>query len=282
MKSTLNFEERNRILNIAIASSKIKELHLPHIQIRPNMHICIAGRVGGGKSSILKEVMDAVGIESGVTSLTKATLLGAVDKNTGQFLPPATWEFRNGIMPIDELHIPKEGSGRDVARTMVSLMEQPRYKKGIGYRCNDYNKKDGDLFCRVKDNQIDVKTRFSIFSTTMMNLNNRAKMQNVDVQAFMTRCIVIHYYPDIKELLEISKGNRGYKYEKLEIKNNGVIYIKDNIYTQIINYVESKIDLIGEDEFLRTIGELCRCYAVVGKIVISDFEAIIKTKIATN
>ena len=282
MKSTLNFEERNRILNIAIASSKIKELHLPHIQIRPNMHVCIAGRVGGGKSSILKEVMDAVGIDSGVTSLTKATLLGAVDKNTGQFLPPATWEFRNNIMPIDELHIPKEGSGRDVARTMVSLMEQPRYKKGIGYRCNNYHKKDGDLFCNVKDNQIDVKTRFSIFSTTMMNLNNRAKMQNVDVQAFMTRCVVIHYYPDLKELLEISKGNRGFVYEKMPKCENRKITINHNIYDEIINYVASKVDLIGEDEFLRCVGELCRAYAVVGKINYNDFDIIIKTKIATR
>jgi len=263
MVSSFNFESTSILVNLVVASSKIKSLKTPIGFIRPNLHLIIYGSVGVGKSTILREVMNNLGIKSTVISLTTATILGSVDKNSGEFIPPAIWDARNSVLPLDEMYIPKEGNGRDVARTLLSIMEQPEYEKRFGYRCNEYKKKCGDLFCMVKDHKVSVKTRFSLIATTMMNLNAKAKLQNIDVQALTSRCLVVNFNPEIDEIIEMAKGKKPYVFQNILKKGEKLekeVNIKE--YNDIINYLTSRSDNIPKSDFLRTLGDLCRIYVL--------------------
>ncbi len=275
----LNFKEVSRLVNLTIASSNIKSIKIPHQFIRPNMHLVIYGLVGTGKSTILNEIIEKLGLGSSVISLTKATLLGSVDKTSGGFIPPVVWDARNNVLPIDELYIPKEGIVRDVIRTLVSVMETPRYSKRVGYRCNDFKEKDGDLFCKVEGNKISISTRFSVIATTMMTLNLNAKLENVDVNAFVSRCIVVPFYPSMDELIGMAKGKKLYHFKDLRTsKKPKDVIITKSVYNKVLKFIEENFKEIGKSDYLRTIGDLCRVYAVNGKINVSDFFLVIKSK----
>ncbi len=275
----LNFKELSRLVNLTIASSNIKSIKIPHQFIRPNIHLIIYGLVGTGKSTVLNEVIDRLKLGSSVISLTKATLLGSVDKTTGEFIPPVVWTSRNNVLPIDELYIPKEGVGRDVSRVLVSVMETPRYSKRIGYRCTNFSKKDGDLFCKVKENTISISTRFSVIATSMMNLNTRTKLQNVDVIAFVSRCIAVPFYPSMDELIGMAKGKKLYHFKDLRTtKKPKDVVITKSVYNKILKFIDENFKEISKTDYLRTVGDLCRVYAVNEKINKTDFLLVLKTK----
>lgn len=257
----LDYTQLSKIINIAIATSKIEKLIIPHTVIRPFMHILLYGRVGSGKSTILRDVLKKVG-QMPVTNLTKATLYGAVDKTSGSFIPPVTWDSKNSVLGLDEFYIPKEGTARYIAHELISLMENPFYTKKIGYRCNEFNDKTKDgLFCRVKKNRIEVKTRFVLFANTMMNLNLNKKMENYDVVAFASRCLVIPYYPSLDDLKRKARGEPYYIYKELTPKKS-IVKISKQQYNKILSFAEDYN--INETNYLRTIGDLCRTFAVVG------------------
>lgn len=258
MSFFLNYKELSQIINIALATIKIKEIKLPHTKIRPYMHLLMYGKVGSGKSSILNEVLiNLKKVQS--ARLTQATLYGTVDKNSGEFIPPITWDSRNSVLGLDEFYVPKEGEARNVVHSLLSLMENPYYSKKIGYRCNEFKEKDKELYCIVKKNTIEVKTRFIIFANTMMNMNK--KMFNPDAEAFASRCLILPYYPTLDDLKLKARGEPSYIYKEITPKSD-VIKINKTNYDKILKFIE-KYD-IKDINYLRTVGDICRIFAVVG------------------
>lgn len=254
----LNYKELSQIINIALATVKLKEVRLPHTKIRPFMHLLMHGKIGSGKSSILNEVLTNLNkVQS--ARLTQATLYGTVDKNSGSFIPPITWDARNSVLGLDEFYVPKEGEARNVVHSLLSLMENPHYIKKIGYRCNEFKEKDKELYCTVKKNTIEVKTRFIIFANTMMNLNK--KMFNPDAEAFASRCLILPYYPTLDDLKRKARGEPAYIYKQIKIKND-IVKINKTNYNKILKYIE-KYE-IKDTNYLRTIGDICRIYAIIG------------------
>lgn len=254
----LDYKELSLIINIALATAKLREIKLPHINIRPFMHLLMYGKVGSGKSSILNEVLINLNkVQS--ARLTLATLYGTVDKNSGEFIPPITWDSRNSVLGLDEFYVPKEGEARNVVHSLLSLMENPIYSKKMGFRCNEFKQKDKDLYCIVKKNTIEVKTRFVIFANTMMNMN--AKQQNPDALAFASRCLTLPYFPSLDDLKKKARGEPNYVYKKLTPKND-MIKITKQPYNKILKFVEKYN--VKDINYLRTIGDICRIYAIVG------------------
>jgi hypothetical protein len=94
----------------------------------------------------------------------------------------------------------------------------------------------------------------------------------VEIQALKSRCLCIPIFPTIALLKEISRGKKLYIYEDIKISKKEVI-IDEKTYEAILSFVENS-DVHNAD-YLRRIGDLCRVYAVLGKIDEDVFRLIL-------
>ena len=268
----LNEDDFSFILNTALASAQVESISLPNGKnIRPQIHTLIYGAIGTGKSTILNDIGKARGITP-VLSLSKAHIMGAVDQVTGTLIFPIIWEHRNDCVLIDEFHLDKRDfAGREALYTMLSVMEHPEFKKKVGYRCEGKEEKDGELYCQVKDHTIKCKTRFVFIANTMMNLG---AVQMIELRALISRCILIPFSPDFDQLRSFARGEvKYYKYKPFKIRKKRV-KISKKVYEKIINFVDSAD--IKQEKYLRTIGDICRFYAVHGKFVEEKFRKVLE------
>ena len=264
-------DQISKILNIAIASSKIKEIQLPHMKLRPFIHVLIWGDIGIGKSSILYNIGEIIG-KTPIRSLTPASILGAADKNSGIATSPIIWDCRNSVVLIDEYHLDKfDRRGRDTLNDFLSVLENPKYTKKVGYRCNEINEEDGDLYLKIKDNTISCRSRFVMIMNTMMNMIDKEKMK--ELEALMSRCITVYLNFSFEELDQFSDGKPFYTYKEIKIKKE-IVKINKKKYAQIKQFIKEKRP--RKNRYLRLIGDLCRIYAVLGKIDKEIFDLIIE------
>jgi hypothetical protein len=269
MVKYLNCEELSILVNLAIASAKIKKLSTPYKEIRPNLHIIMWGASGSGKSTVMYDVAKKLGIKvySGITS---ANLRGSIDKMTGLLSSPVIWECRNSLLMIDEYYVEKFGGSRHVLNELLSLMENPHYMKPFAYRCNDSEEKDDDLFCALKKNKLEVKSRFTLFINTMMNLP--VKKQMPEMNALMGRCLVLAFTPSLDDIKRMLDGKSEYIYKEY--------YPKPEVKISKKNFEKIKLFLDGKnvprDYYMRLCGDLCRVYAVLGKIDEKIFNLIVE------
>ena len=254
----LSIMEIYDLINVVVATAKIKTIRLPHMKIRPFMHCIMCGLVGSTKSSILYEVCDKLKVVPNF-NLTTAALMGSVDSTTGEFITPAVWDSRNSVLAIDDFHVSMEEKnvhGR--MNVFLSLLENPSYQKKMGYRCNNFKKRDKDLFCVIDQNVIKVKTRFVLLANTMMPLYKEQRA--VQLKALRTRCLILPYYPNIEEIKMMAYGEGMYEYKKYAPNPDNTITKTD--YGEIVESVYHAN--IKTPYFLRTIGDLCRAFAVIG------------------
>jgi len=269
-----DYEVINNLLNVGIASSKVESIKLPNKIIRGNIHLIIFGEPGIGKSTILSEISKIVK-SSIMRKFTSANLLGAVDKNTGIFIPPITWDSKNNVLMIDEFNPSTNNYKEDVLETLLTLMEFAEIKKSVGYRCNDYNKKDGDLYCKVKNGKIEMKTRFSFFCTSM---RHPSALSSVYSKALKSRCIILHLKKTIEELKhEIYYDSYSFKYKKIKVdKKNFVMKKKDIDY--ITNYIQNTQFKIGTSFYTRTVGDFCRIFCILKKHDNDIYDYILRSR----
>ena len=251
-------ETLSKIVNTAIASASLGNIKLPSgKEIRGQIHVLIHGRVGSGKSSILSDI-EKVTKKRKVFGLTRATLVGTVDKTTASFQRPMVWDAVNSTLLIDEFHVDAKGQTREMLNFLLPLVEtNPAYRKPLAFRCNDFNeKKKGGLYCTVKKNVIECRTRFVFIANTMMNLHNT---KIYELQALMTRCVLIPFNPLREELTNILNGKHPYNYKKIVPKKKK---ITKKVQENILKLIESGV--VPNENFLRVFGDLCRFYHVVG------------------
>jgi len=273
----IDVETFNTLVNCIIASSKINTIKTPlknYPYLRPNIHGIIYGRVGGTKSSMLYEICNALKIAP-TTLSSKAGLIGAVDKNTGTFIPPIIWEYRNNILPVDEwsynYHNTMDTNMVDILNT---ILENPFISKKLGYRCNEFNeidKKDKSLYCNVKDSRIKIKTRFSLLMNTMVNLE---RLKSNQMTALVSRCLLLPLYPTLDDLKNKLNGKTFYTYEKFNVIKDITIkqvdwdFIKDFLYNKNI----------AEEYYLRTFGDIMRIFCILKEHNTKLYDNIINIK----
>ena len=265
----LTSEEISLIINIALASRKIKKLTVKHKELRPNIHLILFGRIGSTKSSILYDVSKKINTPV-VTGLTTANLYGILDKE-GELIPPTIWECKENFLMIDEYHLDTHnGKQRDLLNSLLSVMENPEYTKKVSYRARPFKQKSNNLFCKIEKGRLMVKTRFSLFLNTMMPITTSS---TVELQALCSRCLCVPIYPDEKVMKEIARGKHLYLFEDLQVQKEKVEISKEE-YDAILSFVER--DTINLQGYLRKIGDLCRAYAVIGKLDENVFNTILK------
>ena len=265
----VNEFELNKILNIVIASSKINSLQINNKKIRPQLHCIIYGGLGGAKSEILLEVGRNIN-NVPTLSFSKANLYGSVDKVTGIHMPPMLWDCRNSCLLLDDfIFNSRNYKSMEIMQSLLPLLENPRIVKRVGYRCNEVNEKDNDLHLKVKNGVIDCKTRFSLIMNTMTDLR---RMSSDYINAFVSRCIVIPHYPTLDDLKRLARNGTFYEFSKLNTKKDVIINNKN--YNKILEFVEC--NMRGSDSYLRTIGDCCRIFAVLGRHNEEIYKIIIK------
>lgn len=130
------------------------------------LHLFISAPFGEFKSTLLKEINQAYPSKI-YTHLTFPSLIGSIDKHTKQIIPAAAWECRNKLMLLDEFIATRPSL---VSQTLLQLLEDQYYSRKIAVYSADLNEEDGDLFFRVKQGSIEVKTRFLCIMATMKNI----------------------------------------------------------------------------------------------------------------
>jgi hypothetical protein len=255
----------NRLVNIACASAKIDTLlvrqqYRDHYE-RPVLHVILQSGPGSLKSTILEQI----GQKHNVTPysyVTYAAMIGSIDPLTGELIPGLVWPSRKRPLLLDEFRTGERGDTGSID-VLLGVLETGLYKRKVAQRTRPFEERDGDLYYRVRDGEIEVKTRFPCIIATMKNLD---KARSVKYPALIQRAIPIRFALQPEEIDQILEGKPFYEYQDYDVDQ-----------TVLISRRESRSILeiarqfrIGHPEFqvvfARAVGDLTRMTAVLGGI----------------
>lgn len=256
------FYDRNKIselLNIAISTSKIKHLFVRGIERTAQLHCIIYGDIGTAKSTMLYKIGQNIDMTP-IVSMSKANLYGTVDKQTGILNPPTVWDCRNSCLLVDEFGFNTHNYNElEVINALLPILVYPRIHKRLGFRVNDIEEKDGDLFLRAKNGKLECKTRFVFIATTMTNINILDSSSN---KAILSRCLPIPHYPSYEDLYKYSGDELTFfEYEPYKVRED--IKINDSDYDYLRRFARENVR--KPYNYLRTLNDLCKVFAVLRK-----------------
>jgi len=253
-------EKISEFINLALATSKIKKIIVEQKNgdwdLRTNINLFIYGKIGSTKSTLLNEISKNTHSKKPFTDLTFPALIGSIDKLTRQLLIGACWECRNSLLLLDEFDYGTRK--KDTIRVLLQLIEGGEYNKKLASFSAPTREIDGDLFYSFENGTFNIKTRFSLITTTM---KYPYSTHNIELQALMSRSICIPFYPNKLDLNKIAQGFPIFKYKNIPLKSDETI-IKRKDYNIIFNFVNKKSD---GTNYLRIIGDCVRVFAVLKK-----------------
>jgi len=138
-------------------------------------------------------------------------------------------------------------------------LENQEYVRRFGLFSMASEDKDGDLYFKVSNGQIKIKTRFNLILATMRNF---ATSQDIGIKALCSRCLRYRFSLNKKELTKIALGENIINLTKYNPDETTTISLYT--YKKIISIV--KKSGIHETHFLRSINDMCRIFAVTGKL----------------
>lgn len=258
MPKTGHFKTISILTNLSKASCDIKHLKFMEPKkvfiARPQIHIGLQSEIGSVKSTLLDEIKDRYWhnkIEKN-TGLTFASVVGTIDNMTKQIIPPVTWDCRNKHLLVDEFKWSDKG---ELINALLQLLEGQEYTRRFGLFSSDSKLKDKDLYFTVKAGEIKLRTRFSMIFATMHNLKQST---DIMLRALKSRLLLYAFKLSRKELQTIAEGAE--ILEPMEYDPPESITIPKDIYKKILRIVNNAN--IHSDDYLRTVGDCCRVYAV--------------------
>lgn len=255
-----NFDIISLFASLCNASLKITSLEIiePNKKeyMRPQLNFMILAPSGSTKSTTLNDIGEAHNVRP-YTSLTRAGIIGTIDKRTFQVIPGAVWDSRNNLFLIDEFKI---GKNEDTIDPLLQFTESGHYKKKFGLFSGEQNEYDppnakNDLYFKVKNGELEIKTRISVILATLKWLEYD---KNPDTQALISRFIPFRWFPTRQELEKVAIGEKTYKNTRFKPKQHTKIKLKD--YMKIKSFVDQSG--VGNEIYLRCIGDLCRIFTI--------------------
>jgi hypothetical protein len=249
---------------LACASARIDKLdvkeRLGTKQIRPQIHVLLQSKPGTLKTTILEEIGYAYN-ETPYSFITYAGTIGSIDRTTGRVIPGVVWENRRKPLLLDEFRTGERGDAGAVD-VLLGVLESGMYKRKIGIPCMPLEEKDGDLYYRVVDGEIGVRTRFPCIIATMRNLD---LARSEKLRALIQRCIPIRYDLPDEDVDRTLQGFRLYHPEKIETSQN--VVVSRTSYQKIINLAREirSTQPRFREVYARAVGDLCRIFAVQGR-----------------
>jgi hypothetical protein len=271
----------SKLVSLSLASAQIRSLKVVQqhqiLTMRPQLHFMILAHSGVGKSSLLDQIEKIEGSEV-YTEITGPGLIGSVDRKMGNaVVSGAAWDNRGRLLILDEFRIGYKDN--DAIHPLLQLMERGFYKKKIGLMSQtvDFKEPEGspdpDYFFAVKDGELRLKTRFGAIMASMRDLENDMRSE---IMALISRCIPFRWSATTEELSDIANGVQLFIPEKFKIKIVDVVISKKD-YSKIKKYVD---DIhLDQKIYLRTIGDCCRAFAVIGKHDDAVYDLICRLKI---
>lgn len=265
------------IINLVLKSNDVKslavKLHSGNVRMfRPSLHMFWHSPSGSGKS----EILNAIGNIRKVpvySNLTFPSLVGTIDKNMN-FIPAGSWEIRDNIFLIDEFRASYDES--DFLDAMNRLWENQSYSRKLGRICPPLIERDKGLYLKVNDGTISINTRFSSITASMYNYGGYSKTSQ-QVRALMSRCLPVSFVPSKGFLSQLAEGELPLKI----VVNRKVkpldVHIGIDDYRKIKEFVD-KYDGLQDNVYLRSIGDLCRVYAIVGRHNYELYKTILDLK----
>jgi len=249
------------------------KLHSGNIRLfRPSIHMFWYSPSGSGKS----EVLNAIGLIRQIpvySNLTYPSLVGSIDKNMN-FIPSGAWEIRDNVFLIDEFRASYDES--DFLDAMNRLWENQSYSRKLGRICPPLTEKYKDLYLKVKDGTISIKTRFSSITASMYNYGGYSKTSQ-QVRALMSRCLPVSFVPSKGFLSQLAEGELPLNISVNKKVKPLDVHIGIEDYRKIKDTVDTYPGL-QDNVYLRSIGDLCRVYAIVGRHNYELYKTILDLK----
>jgi hypothetical protein len=221
------------------------------------LHLFLRAETGSVKTTIMSEIADAFKTQV-VPDITGAGLVGTIDKNMN-IIPGSAWRCRNSLMLLDEFRVHGDSS---CTLPLLQLLESQKYEKHFGRIASEKKEKDKDLYFEVGNGFMRMKTRFSCIISTMKAIK---KSRSDDVEALLSRCIVVKYSLSKDEMDKILDGEQLMKFEKCPFKKPFDARVPRDDYKQIREIINSYPALDEQKHYMRIIGDCCRAFAVLGK-----------------
>jgi len=221
------------------------------------MHLFLRAETGSVKTTILSEIAKNFKVQV-VPDITSAGLVGTIDKSMN-VIHGACWQSRKKILLLDEFST--DGQSNCV-QALLPLLESQAYEKRFGRTALPNNDKDGDLYFKVDSGLMSIKTRFACIIASMKDMS---KSRSKIVEALISRCVTVKYKLSDDELEAILDGKKIMKFDKCGIKKPFDARITLDDYKQIRDVVKLYPNLDKNKAYLRTVGDCCRAFAVLGK-----------------
>jgi len=187
-------------------------------------------------------------------------MIGSIDRATGQFIPGLAWETRKKPLLLDEFRTGERGDAGAID-VLLGVLETGHYKRKVAVPSRVIEERDGQLFYRVEDGEIEVQTRFPCIIATMKDLE---MSRSEKIRALVQRCIPIRYdLPD--EVVDAAlEGSLVYHAEEFDPPQEVTVSRRD--YRRIIQVAREirSSDPRFREVYARSVGDLCRIFAVLG------------------
>jgi hypothetical protein len=255
----------NLLLNLGCASGKVETLTIQEEHktqsLRPQLHILLQSSPGALKTTILENIGLAHNVRP-YSYATYASMIGTINRVTGQIIPGLVWETRKKPLLLDEFRTGERGDAGAID-VLLGALETGHYKRRIAVQCVPFEEKDGPLYYRATSNgEIEVQTSFAAVIATMKNL----EMSRSDkVKALVSRCIRVRYQLEDTVVDAALQGATLYHPEQLNPPQSFCISKRD--YQQILSIAKDlRTHCPGlKENYTRAVGDMCRIFAILGR-----------------
>ena len=194
------------LLNIACSSAKVRRVQVDRPEsglqdLRPQIHLFISAPKASFKSSMLKEAQSAHG---GVyqIGMTYPSLVGSVDKQSGELTDSLAWNARDSVLFVDEF-VSNERKD-SLIRAFLPLLSEQSYARSIGLKSVEKSSTSNGNHYRIHRGRIELQVRFSAVFASMYSLKMFSKY--VSHEALLDRCIAVQYEVTNEERDAVGKG----------------------------------------------------------------------------
>jgi hypothetical protein len=249
-----------KTVNVAISSAKIESIQVEEpaqiYDLRPQLHIFVSAPYGSFKSTLLESIEKAIPNSKYRLQMTSAALRGTFDKNTGEPIGFLAWDVRNSVLLMDEIGNDARGQ---LLRALLALTENQRYDFSLGMKTpKELETKDEDLFLKIDNGNVSIRTRFTAIFATMYSFEYIAR--SLKMAALLDRTVAIRYDLEQDERYRVEEGNPIYVPRLYEVPKK--IFVSIDNWQLIIDYARKKYPDLPQT---RAINNCIRVFAVTGE-----------------
>ncbi len=247
-----------QILNVACSTAPIRKLWVDRTEsgalpLRPQMHLYLSAEMSSFKSSLLKE---AQSVYKGVYQygLTYASLVGSIDKLSGELTESVAWNARDSILFVDEFHSQGERKG-DLIKSFLPLLSDQQYSRSIGLKSVTKSRSSNGNSYKIHNGRIELKVRFAAIFASMYSLKMFAKY--VSHAALLDRCIAIQYEVTNEDRDAVARGKRIFDFTPYSCPKEVTVERKD--FERVYDFWKKGSREIHDN---RALDDCLRAYAV--------------------